>query len=155
MEEVEQILEKDAKEEPKKAPSRRAWLLYSFGCSIFFAVEFVFLVQITEKVGPVCLFYNTSGGIIIGVGYYFYHGCLSRCIKDGKWKPQHFIVDGRLKWRNVVGIIAYCLLLITCEVFVYLTLFFSERAQINAGIIMTFWSVDPLFMALADRVFFK
>lgn len=115
----------------------------------------IFLVQITERVGPMCLFYNTSGGIIIGVGYYFYHGCVSRCLDGSKWKAQNLVVGGRLKWRNVLGIITYCLLLIACDVFVYLTLYFSKRAHINAGIIMTFWAMDPLLMAFTDRVIFK
>ena len=151
MDQVEPITEQE--DHPKA--SRRSWLIYAFLCSFAFAAEFVFLVQITEVVGPVCIFYNTSGGIIIGFVYYFYIGVVGPCFRGKKMKDQNFILDGQIKWRNVVGMVAYCLLLIACEVFVYLTLFFSKRAKINPGIITTIWSVDPLFMAFSDKVFFK
>ena len=35
------------------------------------------------------------------------------------------------------------------------TMFFAALCHINAGIITTVWSVDPLFMAIGDYCFFK
>lgn len=37
----------------------------------------------------------------------------------------------------------------------YLTMYFSALANVNAGLITTIWSVNPVFMALMDRICFK
>lgn len=36
----------------------------------------------------------------------------------------------------------------------YLTMYFSALANVNAGLITTIWSVNPVFMALMDRICF-
>ena len=37
----------------------------------------------------------------------------------------------------------------------FLTMYFSALAKMNVGLITTLWSVNPLFMAIMDRIMFK
>ena len=34
-------------------------------------------------------------------------------------------------------------------------MYFAARANVNTGVIVTIWSVNPLFMAIADYIMFK
>jgi uncharacterized membrane protein len=36
----------------------------------------------------------------------------------------------------------------------YLTMHFSALADVNVGLITTIWSINPVFMALMDRICF-
>ena len=37
----------------------------------------------------------------------------------------------------------------------FLTMYFAALAKINVGVIVTIWSMNPLFMALCDYILFR
>ena len=57
--------------------------------------------------------------------------------------------------RNLIGFIGYSVCLLGSQNMMYLTLYFASAADVNAGVIITLWSIDPLMLAFFDRVVFK
>ena len=66
------------------------------------------------------------------------------------WNDQNLVVNGQIVKEHVVGFIAYCFLYFLVQNMAFLTMYFADRAQINAGIISTLWSLNPLYMAVCD-----
>lgn len=90
------------------------------------------------------------GGILASL---VYHLIMSfRNLKNGGvfWNNNNLIVDGQLVKENVVGFLAYCALYFLVQNMAFLTMYFADRADVNAGIITTLWSLNPLYMAVCD-----
>ena len=59
-----------------------------------------------------------------------------------------------MNYRNLLGFIAYCCVYLCIQNMAMLTMFTAKLAGVNVGVIITIWSINPLFMALLDYLFF-
>lgn len=50
----------------------KAWVLYAFGACVCFTACNAAISEITNKVGPACIFYFASGSIVTGIVYNIY-----------------------------------------------------------------------------------
>lgn len=130
------------------------WILFSFSAAICFTACNESITMITTAVGPLCIFYFISGNIIAGLIYFFNKSCQNYQSGGSFWNNQNVIVDGKLKIRNLCGYLAYCAVYLCIQNMAMLTMYCAKLAQINVGVIITIWSINPLFMALLDYLFF-
>jgi drug/metabolite transporter (DMT)-like permease len=107
--------------------------------------------EITLYSGPFAAFYMASGGIFAGFVYNIY-----QFFKTGKpWINQNIIVDGKLKSNNLLGFVMNCFVYLLVNNMVFVTIYFTNLAGINVGIIYTLFCVFPVYTALADYWMFK
>ena len=112
------------------------------------------ITLVTSKIGPACIFYFISGNLLAGLIFHF-RGSYINYKKGGSfWNHQNIIKDGKMNYRNLLGFIAYCCVYLCIQNMAMLTMFTAKLAGVNVGVIITIWSINPLFMALLDYLFF-
>ena len=65
------------------------------------------------------------------------------------------IIDGKVDCKNVLGFVAFCFNYFLIQNMAFLTMWFASLADVNVGVITVIWSVNPLFMAIMDRIVYK
>ena len=96
------------------------------------------------------------GSILSSAIYFLYHGNKNRKAPGGRfWVDQNLVKGGRVSIPNLAGYILYCLLYFVTQNMIFLTLWFSNLAQVNVGVICIIWSLTPLLVAIADYLIFK
>lgn len=63
--------------------------------------------------------------------------------------------NGKVNLFNLLGFIIFCLMYFLFQNSAYLTMWFSERAKINVGVMTCIWNISPLFMAFMDFFIFN
>lgn len=81
----------------------RQWILWALGAATCFATCNETISEITNKVELECLFYFVSGNLLTGVLFNVYDSCKHRKV----WNHQNIIVDGKLKWKHLLGMVAF------------------------------------------------
>ena len=66
------------------------------------------------------------------------------------WTNQNLVIDGYINKMNVFRYFLNCIVYVLVMNLVYITMYFANRADINVGIIITIWSLDPLYNSLAS-----
>ena len=56
---------------------------------------------------------------------------------------------------NLAGLLLYCLHYFATQIAIFCTLWFSNLARINVGVICVIWAITPLMIAIADYILFK
>jgi len=89
------------------------WILYAFGAAFLFTICNEAIAEITNKSGPLCIFYFSVGTIISSSAFNIY-----QCIKNYRargvcWCDQNLIKNEEILWKNVVGFVLYCMIYIT------------------------------------------
>jgi multidrug transporter EmrE-like cation transporter len=132
-------------------PKESSWLFWSFFATFCFLAVNGLVSEITIYSGPFASFYMASGGITAGVVFNIYKVC-----KTGKpWVNQNIIVDGKFKVNNLFGFVMNCVVYVIVNNVCFVTMYFTNEAGINVGVITTIWCVFPLYTALADYWMFK
>lgn len=63
--------------------------------------------------------------------------------------------ETRCNGHGVLGFVGYCLSYFLTQAMAFVTMWFANLAKVNPGIITVIWALGPLYMALADRYFYK
>jgi drug/metabolite transporter (DMT)-like permease len=71
-----------------------------------------------------------------------------------KWYDQNIIVDGKFKPINLFGFFTYCFVYVLVNNMCFVTMYLTNQAGINVGLITTIWAIFPLYSAIADRLLF-
>jgi multidrug transporter EmrE-like cation transporter len=124
------------------------------GAAIFFTLCNASISEITNSVGPLCIFYFAPGTIITSLIYFTLKGIQSQRAGGSFWTNQNLIIRGELKKSNAWGYTAFAFCYFCIQNLAFVTLFFANKANINVGLITTIWSVNPLFMAIMDSIMF-
>lgn len=64
------------------------------------------------------------------------------------------IVNNEFKFKNLLAVFVFSLLMLTCQVGSVMTIYTSGLAQVNEGVIATIYSLEPLIMTFGDRIIF-
>jgi len=104
-----------------------------------------------------CIFYFSPGTILTSIIFFTIRGVQNKRNPDINklWTDQNLIIDGQVRWKNVVGYACFACCYFCIQNLAFLTIFFASKADINVGLITTIWSVNPLFMAIMDSIFFS
>lgn len=89
--------------------SSRMWILYAVTAMIFFSSGNIFLAVVTAKVGPFSYLYWCIGSLIVCIIQHMYKSLLQYRDEGLWWVDLNFIVEGKLKWINLIGFSALTL----------------------------------------------
>ena len=68
---------------------------------------------------------------------------LSSIFKRKKWFDQNIVVDGKFKGVNVFGFFTNYFVYVLVNNMCFVTMYLTNQAGINVGVITTIWSVFP------------
>ena len=132
----------------------RLYLTLSFFTAICFTTCNSFISRLTEDVGINSLFYFAPGVIFTSLVFNLIE-FVKHYRSTGKWwVDQNIIIEGHLVPRNLLAFICYSCLYFLIQCMAFMTMFHATNAGVNVGIIITFWSINPLFMAVMDYILF-
>ena len=117
------------------------WINLSLISSLCFTTCNISISEITTEIGLYCIFYFSSGALLAGLAYH---------ISTGKYLGQNLRENGQFKKRNLIKYIIYCCIYFIVQNLCYFTMYFANRADINIGVIITIWSLEPIFNQIAD-----
>ena len=147
----------------------KLWLPNCIVAAICFCLCNSFISYITERVnGVAAIFYMSFGAIIVFLVFQtamaikryrnphepdYITKCEPR--KPTLWHPHNLVINGYVRWINVVrfGIFGLITVFVNCNIF--LTMYYSHLADINVGVITTIWAIQPLFGSLLDYWLYK
>lgn len=134
------------------------WLPYGISAAIFYCLSNEIVSIITAHVdGLSCIFYLSFGSWILGIAYQVVMSILNYRDKSTNhvWHRNNLIVDGKVVWLHIVMFLLLCCIVFAINCSKFLTMYFAHMSGINVGVITTIWSVQPLFAALIDWIFYK
>lgn len=71
------------------------------------------------------------------------------------WVDQNIIKNGRIDTVNLLAYICFCLIFSINQIFAFLTMYYSQLAHLNKGVVSVIWGLNPLFIAFIDYLFYK
>lgn len=133
----------------------KTWVVYALVASMFFALCNEAIAEITAIKGPECLFYFASGSVLTGLIFNLYK-CTKNFQQQGLfWNDQNIMVGGRVKCSNLFGLTIFMIQHFMVQNLVYLSMWISNKAAINVGVMSSLWLFNPLFLALTDRYIYR
>lgn len=123
---------------------RNLWIVCAFISSITFCISNAAKTELAEETGTVTIFYNAIGQLLTSLIYLIY--ACSTNFNDRKvfWQKQNLIVHGKFECRNFIGFMCYQAIQLIILFFVFYTISFSVKADLNTGISIAIWSLTPL-----------
>ena len=131
------------------------WIFWAFGAAFFFTICNEGIAETTQKVGPLCIFYFSTGSLATSIIFHLVSSARNYRANGVFWNDHRLIIGGKIINQNVLGYICYCALYFLVQNMAFLSMYFSARAGLNPGVIITIWSVNPLYMAVMDYFLFK
>jgi hypothetical protein len=126
------------------------WITYSILACICFTICNSSISLITSREGPLCIFYFSSGYIIVGAVYFcqkWYRKSLNKPTVNKKPPPTFNL-------STTLGFISYMLSLFLIQNTCMLTIYCAQQSDINVGVITTLWRLNVFMNSLADRLIF-
>jgi hypothetical protein len=117
--------------------------------ALCFAFTNTFINEVTVREGLYTPFYLT-GAVVFGIFYNFYNAFLTYRSTGVFWNDLNFVVDGKVKYNHIYGFFVYCAVFTATQNLVYLTFFFAGAAGLNIGVITVIYSVDSVYLSIAD-----
>ena len=147
-----------AKEPREKSQNKRAWIWYTLATTIAFTFCNLSICVLTNQTGICGFLYFQTGTIWAGI-VYFIRGRYLQFKETRKcWPPAKTLnikVDGKVNCVNLLAFVCFCLIYEINQMFPFMTMYFAQKASLNKGVVAILWSINPLFIAIYDQIFYK
>ena len=109
----------------KVAVESKKWLYYAFASSFCLTIVNEVSADLNTKVGPASIFYIATGQVVLSMGYLCYDMFFNHR-QNGTWWPNHnLIINGKLKTKNLIGFLSFCLIFFLIQNMALLSIYFA------------------------------